>query len=489
MAFNKPVNYVLPTPSSRVMLSRQAALPLWADQTVLYLGIYQYGLITFDDSAEFDSPPATVASVPGTYTAFGSFRVTTSTLPGNPFPLGGQDSGTGSLPWIYLPAGGTFAAILAPQLAVTGGAGLSLVLDLWAAPGETAAAGNRPVIAMTFTGQNAIGSWSPTRNVWLRPNGALFTTAPTSGNTSMALYFTVTANYSPVITAVPPSIGLAPTPTLSTVFMPLAYPTEFNFSPIPWQSTRLTAVAALFTNVSQVLTKQGTALCARLGPDTFDVFNATVQDLSSVNPAEKQFLGLEHGAYTYAPPSTDLATFWDYANSDRSTQYPVYRLDNTSLVNNIIFSNPSQATNPCSLAVNLDWHIEFRTVSTLWQVGLSTCTLESLHQAQLALVSTGFFFNNEDHKANIRSIIHGITTYLGPIASAIHPLAGMLVGKARDLTVPSRPSAPKPTTLQIQTPRGRSNSVSSRRSRSGSRVRIMTKAQRKKLRKRQQQNA
>lgn len=484
MAFNKPVNYALPATSSRVMLTRQAAYPLWADQSVPYLAVSQYGFVTFDANADFTLPLSLAGSKPGLYSAGSNLTVNCSPLPSNAFPVIGTDSGTTSCQWTYAPAGSKITTFLLAGSSLAGVLGLLVKYDLWISPGETSSYVDQFGVSPSFTGTQAYTTNPISKNCWIRPNGVSCTIPPTAGNTTVALTFAITCNYTVAATIVPAVLTLTPLTPLVPVFVPLAYPTEFTFSPIPWQSTRLTAVAALFTNVSQVLTKQGTVLCARLNPDTIDVWNAGVQDLSSVNPAEKQFLGLEHGAYTYAPPSTDLSHFWDYATAATQT-LPLYRLDNDSLVNVMIFDDPSVATSPCSLAVNLDWHIEFRTVSTLWQVGLSTATLESLHQSQLALVASGFFFNNEDHKANIRTIINSITKYLGPIASAVHPIAGMLVNKVHDLTIPSRPTAPRPTTLQISSQRSRSASVGSRRSRSGSRVRIMTKAQRKRLRKKQ----
>ncbi len=136
----------------------------------------------------------------------------------------------------------------------------------------------------------------------------------------------------------------------------------------------------------------------RLAPQTVNVWRASLTNVSGLHPSEKAYLPLETGAYTYVPPSTDMAMFWDYTipigvyPSPTGTRFPIIRLDNTSLVNAGFFSDPDGGTN---LAITADWHFEFRTTSALFSIGLSGTTLESFHQAQLSLVEAGFFFANE----------------------------------------------------------------------------------------------
>jgi hypothetical protein len=226
----------------------------------------------------------------------------------------------------------------------------------------------------------------------------------------------------------------------------------------------LTAAATLFTNVTKAINKEGTILAARLNPETVNPFYFNAATFNDIHPAEKYFYGLEKGFYTYAPPSTDLTAFQDFVSHDQSGGVsPLYRLDNNAMVNAFLFSDPDGAT---ALAVNLDFHIEFRNSSQLWPIGLSGMTLEALHQAQLALVSAGFFLDNPDHKWILEKISQA-WKMAKPLLK-LHPagraaIAG--VRTARQLIVgkslPTRVSQPKPATFQVAVakPRGRAASA------------------------------
>jgi hypothetical protein len=198
--------------------------------------------------------------------------------------------------------------------------------------------------------------------------------------------------------------------------IPLVAPSEFANSALPWFATRTTASAVLGTNVTQVLSKAGTVLGGRVSPNVVSPWQVTKSYITALHPAEKAWLPLETGLYTYCPPSTDMADFWDYTlnTAAGAAATPVYRLDNDAMVN-VIYVTPGSTTE--QLAVTASWHIEFRTSSALFQVALSGMTLESFHQAQLALAAAGFFFDNPDHKAIISKII-GAVNKVAPYAMA-----------------------------------------------------------------------
>lgn len=231
-------------------------------------------------------------------------------------------------------------------------------------------------------------------------------------------------------------------------FLPNNVP-DFTVANAPWIGSRTTAAAALFTNVTQALNKSGTVLWGRLPPTVKDMFSFTRNDLAVLHPAEKQYLGLEFGTYSYVPPSTDMTFFWDYSENTLTSPIPLYRLDNDSLVNCAIMKVPINT----QLAVTVDWHFEFRTTNTLWQIGMSTITLETLHQAQLALVPLGFFFNNEDHKSTIMAIIGGLKRFAGMLAPIV-PLAGTA---ERILGFAEKVGTPKPSMLHanVRSSRGK----------------------------------
>lgn len=235
---------------------------------------------------------------------------------------------------------------------------------------------------------------------------------------------------------------------------PMLTTTAFNTSAVPFLNTRLTAVSALFTNVTKVLNKEGTTLAARFNPEQVDIFNVGSKFYQDVHPSEKFFYGLEKGFYTYCPPSTDLAKFWDYTISAASLVLPIYRLDNTAMVNSWVFSDPDGGT---SLAVNLDWHIEFRNSSQLWPIAMSGLTLETLHTSQLALAAAGFFFDNLDHKwilgkvAAAANFFRPITdlTPAGKLVNHVIDEANRRWGQRERLNVAPRNPIGQPTTTTL----------------------------------------
>jgi hypothetical protein len=187
-----------------------------------------------------------------------------------------------------------------------------------------------------------------------------------------------------------------------------------------------------------------------LAPQTDNPFVALESTIQVLHPAEKAYLALEMGAYTYCPPSTDMQDFWDYTVPNTAGVInPVYRLDNSSLVNILFFTAGSVAE---TIAVNADWHFEFRTTSALFQIGMSGLTLETLHQAQLSLAAVGFFFNNESHLQILKSIVPRIIGFAKKYLPAISMAPGIVgtVGKAAmaagDVFLSSRPRKALPPT-------------------------------------------
>jgi hypothetical protein len=223
------------------------------------------------------------------------------------------------------------------------------------------------------------------------------------------------------------SAGTAAVSSAGTVraLFPILVSSEFANSQLPWFATRTTAAAMLGTNVTQILNKAGTVLGGRVSPNVISPWSVTSSYIQGLHPAEKAWLPLETGVYTFAPPSTDMAHFWDYTlnTAAGAAASPVYRLDNDSLVN-VLFVTPGSAEE--SLAVTASWHIEFRTSSALFNVALSGMSLEVFHQSQLSLATAGFFFDNPDHKAILAKII-GAANRIAPYAfgalSAVHPNA------------------------------------------------------------------
>lgn len=452
------------------MLCRQAAWPYWVNTSTVNANDVYY--VTYVVNMPFGGIASTTANA--YYTAYldtavnywkvgnqtasaALLGITGGNVPTYQYPVIGVDAACGPLPFVYVPGSSSYSIVFTNGAAISAGTTVivRLSLEFWSSPGEVTQSATTYTMTVPLNGWGANVALTTTagNNAWVRisnvelsfPTGA----AVVAWN-SPQMHIVVsngTISYSNVAAnrGVCNVIGGV---TFSGI-VPGQYPVEFTNSQIPWYSTRVTAVSALYTNVTQVLNKSGTVLAGRIAPQQYNPFLVTSAMIGSLHPAEKAYLPLETGHYTYCPPSTDLQDFWDYTLNTASgaAACPVYRLDNTSLVNIAFFNAPVVE----QLAVNLDWHIEFRTTSALFQVGLSTSSIESLHQAQLALSSLGYFFPNETHKSLIGRVLGATSKWASmvfPTMAKMVPYANtaLTVAKgAHDLLFEKKPKPP-PTT-------------------------------------------
>lgn len=449
-------------PTTRGLLMRQAAYPLWleADQKDgwQYTVMYNDQLVRVNSQGMMPLDGSVGSWYMGNYTPAGTvagprFTGCTATLPFN-YPLVGEDSLAGKREFVYVPKGAT--VIFSLGASNQGGTWFAsdpqiyLDYEVWSSPGET----NLVAINLANFSSTTVAlsnSFVAPYEMWVRP--VSITQTATSVVTTN-IQFTTSVSVTNAVAAVGSSgtanwhIYTIPNTGATQMLLPFANPCEFATTPLPYYSTRLTAVAALFTNVTKVQNKEGTVTAGRLNPAATNVWRFDASSIVNLHPAEKQLLGLETGFYTFCPPSTDLADFWDYTlnTAGGAAAAPVVRLDNASLVNAFIFNDPDAGT---TLAVNVDYHIEFRTTSALWPIGLSAMSLESLHGAQLSLTEVGFFFPNETHKEVLGRVMPKLGAALGSVASLIgiaHPLLGK-AAKVGALILSKKPTtAVKPTT-------------------------------------------
>lgn len=464
IGFNTPTTWVVPSGSVRkAAVARQAAYPLWYDLSYTGSSYSLTWTTNVPGTALGYSVP--VAGQPlqwglGNATASVSFFGVSGSNVGPTLPIVARDTGCGPTPFIYVPAGWTLTPAAAGNMAVEWASGTNnytLVCEVWTAPGEVT---EQRFAATLSAGTRGVGfpSTSFTNGVWVRPR--LFERDSSVGmglNTTMAICLFVSAG-SATYTGGFNYGTFAVTPATVVSLMPASVPLEFNTSSLPWQSARTTATSCLFTNVSQVLSKGGTVLCGRVSPDVGSMWVVPSSYVSGLHPAEKAYLGLETGAYTYVPPSTDMSDFWDYTctvgSLSSSMPLPCYRLDNTSLVNIMFFTAPPADV---SLAINLDWHMEFRTSSVLFQIGLSTLTIETLHQAQITLANVGFFFENFNHKAVLAAVIAAARKLCPALGAAVDAYQRKSrkgrKGKGKggkDIQLSSKPKASLPATSARQ---------------------------------------
>lgn len=438
MGFNVPSTLDLPASTPiKCMLTRQASYPFWAEKSLsgsCYRTAYRFNrapsasIDTFDPTLSLNA----AGNIAATNTYLG---ITGSNNTGlSSYAIIGLD-GDGSCPYTYVPDNWTCSIIVAFDVAPTAAVDVAVHFEVWNSPGQTqrSAAGLASSIAGNYAVQ--ITSSFGTGPIWVRPFSVDL-------NSSVAIAgYSVTVNLvaSAGAAAYAPSAiswgTLTVTPAFKVGMIPAAYPVEFLNSQLPWFSTRTTAAAVLGTNVSQVLNKGGTVLAGRAAPQVINPWLVTETYINGLHPAEKAFLPLETGVYSYCPPSTDLSDFWDYTVNTLPyatiNPAPLYRLDNTALVN-VMFLTASGVAE--TLALNVDWHIEFRTSSALFPIGLSTITLETLHQAQIALAASGFFFENPNHKAILDKVISAAKKY-GPAAiGLVNPTAGRVASRVLHLS-------------------------------------------------------
>ncbi len=454
MGFNTPVSLSFTqadAPRNRFMLTRQAAYPAWADVNLtsetyaLYSSMGQV-------QGQFPTPFKFTAWSVGDYTS-GTNRPTivgaaATTLRA---PILGVDSGCLNTPFFYVAQNWTISATLGANAAFEFGTIVTGNLLRWTAPGETEVVVNfeqvlnPPNASVEILHAALSQGWYQLSGVNISPDdvslfGAEIAVIVSSGNLGFVAGVVGGSNPGGTVTV---------SGNEFRSFLPVVYPVEFFNSELPWTSTRTTAAAALLTNVTMVLNKGGTVQCGRLCPQTYNPFGFTtiVTTLPNLHPAEKAYLPLESGAYTFVPPSTDLVDFYDYTigfSGTNAESVPCYRLDNTSLVHCMLITPPS---NECVLAINIDWHIEFRTTSMLFQIGMSAATLESLHQAQLGLSSVGYFFSNSTHKEVLGKVLGQLMSFGKAVfphlvnAAAISPGPLGVAGKLGQVILSSIPKS------------------------------------------------
>lgn len=448
LALNHSSSWVTPTTESRVILTRQAAYPLWAEVSTRYYAIVSY-LPSGANFPKAEISPAPVAtSVMGKNVGTHTMNISIAGLyPSTAYdaPYMGADDGTGPNPWLFVPRNANLNIAFKYDDAPSVDDVPYVEYEQWVEPGESIVLQAGGTFGAGVVALVPIGSVETDR--WIRPTMVATTYL---GTTLSFPYGCTVVVSSAAVTATATGVQLGASGDI-TMTLPVAKFSDYKVTALPWSSTRVTATSLLLTNTTKALNKEGTVLWGRVNPSQYDPFNIPSNTVASFHPAEKAFLPLEQGTYTYTMPSTDMARFVDYTMPlvNEVNTIPVYRLDNTGMVN-VGFIQDSDVTNPTLLAVNLDIHFEFRTSASLFQIGMSVAPVEALHQAQIALLSTGFFFQNESHKSVISKLLaqagklHPLMQFMGPVGRGISGAIEVASKFAR-----AAPHKPPPSTLPV----------------------------------------
>jgi hypothetical protein len=207
-----------------------------------------------------------------------------------------------------------------------------------------------------------------------------------------------------------------------TATWPMHMPPEFNNSTLPYASARANAVSVLLSNVTAVLNKEGTVRATRVPypglVNPWSIFNTNAAFTTS-HPDETYWGPLENGFYTFALPDSSSSQFrkhFSRALADNAAAYtvPLFPLDGVDFATLIALSDLGGSDS--QMAVSVSSHLEFRTSSSLFSLGYTKETLESLHQAQVFCAQKGIFFENPTH---VRSIIKGLGAALSRMGKTL----------------------------------------------------------------------
>ncbi len=455
VGFSAPETYAVGANQRRGMLVfRQAAYPLWGEVQADEVGYYAQWLGR--------TQTATTADV---YYDFGEtmyehgagYQVASTVQPGlsgytapvTGAAVLGVDSTAGPGVWIYAPKGSFVYFVGAWSTAAPQNATLKVLYERWTAPGELI--GNYwadvVVLAGTTGAMSTNAAVTASEGCWLRVKSASVG-ASAAAVFPQSVYVTLLVSMNAATYAgsgTNQGVVTCGAASGQEYMMPLVYPKEFDNSKMPWYAARTTATSLLATNVTPVVDKAGTVLAGRMSPQVKSAWAVTINDIVNLHPAEKALLPLETGFYTFVPPSTDLASFWDYtlpAGGVNTDVIPVFRLDNDAMYNVVYYTSGSKDS---TLALTLDWHLEFRTSSSLFQVGMSTMSLETLHVAQLTLAKAGFFFENTTHKGILGKVVSA-AKMMAPLVAPMHPALGAGLKAAMLLSnLPKKGNKIKPT--------------------------------------------
>lgn len=232
---------------------------------------------------------------------------------------------------------------------------------------------------------------------------------------------------------------LLPGTTLANPITPflmpkISAPAEFDEAPTLWSDTRANAVAVLFSNVTASLYKEGTAKACRVLANDFAAgrysndLESTFNNLYAGTRPELKYNGpLAKGLYAYTTADSSTSTFrdWNSGKSSGTNFSAIFRLGSFEYVSFIQFydtQSTRSGTSATATILNItgDVHIEFRTTSTLWDVGVTRTSLEAWHRSQVALAAMPPFFENLTHMESIAGLAARLAGWaLGPQGKAV----------------------------------------------------------------------
>lgn len=423
LGFNTPAEIELPGSETRMLITRQSVFPVWADQAVtgfvngaMWRGASMPAIgvgpsvinVDFVENLDLTWTGTRAAGIAGSPGPAVTGANVTGVLPySSNAPLIGV---YGRRRFVYIPAN-YLGCVMAGAYAGNNLVALNASVTLYECAGEEnyRSTFTFPIPANKTAGQMVI----PASNVDRWFSVAELTLQGAASITVNESFFVTIMAIGGTYTYTDSGTGgnhgeIAVTASTVTGLLPAAFAPDFAVTQLPWMACRTTAVGVAITNISPVLTKSGSILAGRVDPTRYWPWNCPKSVVANLHKSDKCLSSLQNGFYTYVPPSTDIAEFSNYIEfNDRYTagELPVYRLDNTSMTHLLFLSNLSSDSQ--SVTASVSWHLEFRNTSTLFPIGISRFTIEVMHQAQMKMMTMGFFHPNSNIPAVLRGSFKG----------------------------------------------------------------------------------
>lgn len=456
------------TTARRAFLCRDPCYPLWIERSCNSIGC-SIAALTFGLSTGLSNRSIPTPAFDSVRTFWGSGgtidgKAADYAMLGNTTVLG---RGEGN-PSIFIPPNSQFTLVLdAGSVPATGN--LEAELVWFQGEDQFTTTVRMDISGSTFTYAGPAGGFVPTTGYLmegLTPVGFTYLRAFRYGTVTLT-----TAINNPTLFLGWTTFGSLFSPTTSypvTLFTPFALPCEYNNSRIPYQRSRLNSSAALFTNVTAVMSKEGTILAGRLKQSVVDPWSFSASNIDSIHPSLRYFGPLEKGLYTFTTPSGNLDNFDDFTypmpqtnqtSASFITERPLFDYKNVGVYNAVILTDLGSSTTGTQLAVSQYSHVEFETTSSLFQLGVSTQTLESLHATEVALLRFGHFHENPLHWAALKAAASAAMRYAAPmlapvvehygrkmIDKGVAYLRGKAAGdrKMQQASLAPKPPAPRP---------------------------------------------
>lgn len=387
---------------ARIGFYPQAALPLWIDSSSTNQSTF----------VAYSVPDTTVVSPYRNYEmtklySWGSGSMTgsatvptvtgaTGSLTG--FPAVGKDSATGPLPWTNVPDGCS-VTLIAGYGVSSGTTPYTVVVELesWWGPGEVNALTSSNIdITTNVQSGSVLLSSNTVGGLWIRPRSVNIQGSPLSTLFTLGLFITAGT---PVVTHTSAlrfgSIAVT-AGTAKALYQPAIYPSDFEVSTAPWNDTRVTAGELRVLNVTSMLNRGGTVLGARLQQEDFNpvsgtrsvVTTWTSAQVASANALDKVYEAADAPLTGFHLPPAATSEFFDYSEAVAGTtslpqSLPVFRLDDRRPYMALYYVLPAAF----NLAMQLEWHLEFRSSRTLFPLGFSRISTETMSTAARLLVA------------------------------------------------------------------------------------------------------